>query len=186
MARHKLASNPAVEARGRWYDRLGATAATLCAVHCAVLPLAMVFLPALGLEFLASHAFEGFFLAFTTVFAALSVGHSLRAHGRFYAWSLLIPGLAILFAERFVPAIHDHALLHALTMTTAGTLVAVAHLMNLRLAHVESDAAACAAGHPHPHVSDAANVGDAHGTRAGATLRPLSDQPTKHSGVSHG
>jgi MerC mercury resistance protein len=186
MARHMPASNPAVEARGRWYDRLGATAATLCAVHCAALPLAMAFLPAFGLEFLASHAFEGFFLAFTTLFAALSVGHSLRAHGRFYAWPLLLPGLAILFAERFVPAIHDHALLHALTMTTAGSLVAVAHLLNLRLAHVESDAGVCVAGHSHAHPGESERAADAHGSRAGATLPPLSDQPTKHSGVSHG
>lgn len=174
MPRSLPATNPSAEARGRWYDRLGATAATLCAVHCAVLPLAMAFLPALGLEFLASHAFEGFFLAFTTVFAVLSVGHSLRAHGRFFAWPLLLIGLAILFAERFVPAIHDHALLHALTMTTAGTLVAVAHLLNLRLAHGQAAEAAC---HAHSH---------AHDEGAGATLPPLSDQPHKHSGVSHG
>jgi hypothetical protein len=124
-----------VERRGRWYDRLGAGAATLCAVHCALLPLAMVFLPALGLEFLASHAFEGFFLAFTTLFAALSVGHSLRVHGRFFAWWLLLPGLAVLWAERFVPWIHDHAVAHAVVMTLGGTLVAAAHLVNLRLAH---------------------------------------------------
>lgn len=174
MAPTHSASPPAREARGRWYDRLGAMTATLCAVHCAVLPLAMAFLPALGLEFLASHAFEGFFLAFTTVFAMLSVGHSLRAHGRFFAWPLLLVGLAILFAERFVPAIHDHVLLHALTMTTAGTLVAVAHLLNLRLAHGRAAGTAC-----HDHAN--AQEGD-----AGATLPPLSDQPHKHSGVSHG
>ena len=174
MASTHPATHPAREARGRWYDRLGAMTATLCAVHCAVLPLAMAFLPALGLEFLASHAFEGFFLAFTTVFAVLSVGHSLRAHGRFFAWPLLLAGLAILFAERFVPAIHDHALLHALTMTSAGTLVAVAHLLNLRLAHGKAAETGC---HEHAH----AHEGD-----AGATLPPLSDQPHKHSGVSHG
>lgn len=143
MARSHPATNPSAEVRGRWYDRLGAAAATLCAVHCALLPLAMAFLPALGLEFLASHAFEGFFLAFTTLFAVLSVAHSLRAHGRFFAWPLLLAGLAILFAERFVPAIHEHTLLHALTMTTAGTLVAVAHVMNLRLAHGRRAATAC-------------------------------------------
>ena len=172
MTRSLPAIHPAAETRGRWYDRLGATAATLCAVHCAALPLAMAFLPALGLEFLASHAFEGFFLAFTSVFAALSVGHSLRAHGKFFAWPLLVAGLAILFAERFVPAIHDHALLHALTMTAAGTLVAVAHLVNLRLAHGRRDGSAC--------------VAHAHEEGTGATLPPLSDQPHKHSGVSHG
>ncbi len=174
MARPLPASSSAAETRGRWYDRLGAMAATLCAVHCALLPLAMAFLPALGLEFLASHEFEGFFLAFTSVFAVLSVGHSLRAHGRFFAWPLLLAGLAILFAERFVPFIHDHTLLHALTMTTAGTLVAVAHVLNLRLAHGRAAEAHCD-GHDHAHAAD-----------AGATLPPLSDQPNKHSGVSHG
>ena len=172
MPRSLPATNPPAEARGRWYDRLGATVATLCAVHCALLPLAMVFLPALGLEFLASHAFEGFFLVFTSVFAALSVGPSLRAHGKFFAWPLLVAGLAILFAERFVPAIHDHPVLHALTMTTAGCLVAVAHLLNLRRAHGKGSVAACEA--------------HAHDDAAGATLPPLSDQPHKHSGVSHG
>jgi hypothetical protein len=186
MPRQSEALHQGVEARGRWYDRLGALAATLCAVHCAVLPLAMAFLPALGLEFLASHAFEGFFLAFTTVFAALSVGHSLRAHGRVYAWPLLLPGLAILFAERFVPAIHDHALLHALTMTTAGTLVAVAHLVNLRLAHVESPQGDCVHAHAHGRAEGAAAPADAPAGASGATLPPLSDQPNKHSGVSHG
>ncbi len=135
------------ESRGRWYDRLGAGAATLCAVHCALLPLAMVFLPALGLEFLGSHAFEGFFLAFTTLFAVLSVGHSLRAHGRFFAWHLLLPGLALLWAERFVPWIHDHVVAHALVMTVAGSLVAAAHLINLRKAH--GAAHAC---HPIPEA----------------------------------
>lgn len=174
MARSPSTTSSAAETRGRWYDRLGAGVATLCAVHCALLPLAMVFLPALGLEFLASHEFEGFFLGFTTLFATLSVGHSLRAHGRFFAWPLLLAGLAILFAERFIPAIHDHALLHALTMTTAGTLVAVAHLLNLKLAHGKAVDAGCD-GHAH-----------AHGPGTGATLPPLSDQPNKHSGVSHG
>lgn len=158
------AANAAAETRGRWYDRLGAAVASLCAVHCAVLPLAMVFLPALGLDFLASHAFEGFFLAFTTLFATLSVGHSLRAHGRFYAWRFLLPGLALLWLERFFPAIHEHAILHATVMTLAGTLVAVAHVLNLRLAHVRCP----------------------HGSGGGATLPPLSDPPSEHSGVSHG
>lgn len=176
MARSHPPHSPAAEARGRWYDRLGAGVATLCAVHCALLPLAMVFLPALGLEFLASHEFEGFFLAFTTLFAILSVGHSLRAHGRFYAWPLLLAGLAILFAERFIPVIHEHTVLHAITMTTAGTLVAAAHLLNLRLAHGRSTTA--------PGARDTA--ADAPAESPGATIAPLSDQPTKHSGVSHG
>lgn len=139
-----------IEIRGRWYDRLGAGAATLCAVHCALLPVAMAFLPALGLEFFASHAFEGFFLIFATLFAALSVGHSVRAHGRFYAWRLLLLGMGLLWAERFVPWIHDHPVAHALVMTVAGGLVAAAHLINLRLAHGASRRAEAGAACSHP------------------------------------
>jgi hypothetical protein len=148
-----------VERRGRWYDRLGAFVATLCAIHCAGLPFVLALLPALGLEFLATHEFEGIFLVWTLVFAMLSVGHSLRQHGRFHAWGLLLAGLALLGVERAMPVIHDTPLLHALVMTAAGTLVAWAHLRNLRRAHPP----AC-----------------------GATLAPLSDPPNKHPGVSHG
>ncbi|GIX39594.1 MAG: hypothetical protein KatS3mg128_0643 [Silanimonas sp.] len=148
-----------VERRGRWYDRLGAFVATLCAIHCAGLPFVMALLPALGLEFLASHAFEGLFFVWTLVFAVLSVGHSLRQHGRFHAWGLLLAGLALLGLERLVPAIHDNALLHALVMTAAGGLVAWAHLRNLRRAHPP----AC-----------------------GVKLAPLSDPSNQHPGVSHG
>ena len=149
MSTPQSSASDRAERRGRWYDRLGAGAAMLCAVHCALLPVAMVFLPALGLEFLASHAFEGFFIAFATIFAALSVAHSLRAHGRFFAWPLLLPGLGLLWLERFIPWIHDHAVAHAVGMTLAGALVAAAHLVNLRRAHGTS------------HLA------------GGATLRPL-------------
>ena len=37
------------------FDRLGATASFLCAVHCAALPLVIATLPAIGLGFLANH-----------------------------------------------------------------------------------------------------------------------------------
>jgi hypothetical protein len=149
-----------VERRGRWYDRLGAGAATVCALHCALLPLAIIFLPALGLEFFASHAFEGFFLAFSTVFAVLSVAHSLRIHRRFFAWHLLLPGMGLLWLERFIPWIHDHPVAHAVGMTMAGGLVAAAHLVNLRRAHHAADTTC---GH-----CPARAPGD-----GGATLSPL-------------
>jgi len=129
--------------RGRWYDRLGAGAATACAVHCAALPVAAALLPAFGLQFLASHEFELVFLASASLFATLSVIHSHRRHGRFFAWPFLVPGLAILWLERFVPGIHEQPVPHAIVMTIGGTLVAIAHIVNLRLAHGHVHDASC-------------------------------------------
>ena len=149
------ASTLATESRGRWFDRLGAGAATLCAVHCAALPVTIALLPALGLEVLASHAFELVFLALSTAFAVLSVAHSLRHHGRFHAWGLLLAGLGILYGERLVPAIHEQPVPHAIVMSLGGLLVASAHWVNLRRAH---------GGRPCPHPHDHAGRATGRGT----------------------
>jgi len=145
MAASLRLDSPA-EQRGRWYDRLGMGAATVCAVHCAVLPFSIALLPVLGLGFLASHAFELVFIGLSTLFGVLSVAHSLRHHGRFFAWSLLLPGLGILWFERLIPAIHEQPIAHAVVMSAGGLLVAAAHWVNLRRAH---GGASCA--HPHAH-----------------------------------
>jgi len=145
MATSLRLDSPA-EQRGRWYDRLGVGAATVCAVHCALLPFTIALLPILGLGFLASHEFELVFVGFSTLFGVLSVAHSLRHHGRFFAWSHLLPGLGILWFERLIPAIHEQPLAHAAVMSAGGLLVAAAHWVNLRRAH---GGAPCA--HPHAH-----------------------------------
>lgn len=145
------ASARTIETRGRWYDRLGLGAAALCAVHCAMLPLSIGLLPALGLGVLASHGFELVFLGLATLFAVLSVAHSLRHHGRFHAWGLLLAGLGILYGERLIPAIHEQPVLHAIVMSLGGLLVAVAHGINLRRAHGD-----CAC----PHAAAPASMAD--------------------------
>lgn len=147
---HAVSTSASAEIRGRWYDRLGVGAAALCAVHCALLPVTIALLPALGLGILASHAFEVVFLFLSTTFAILSVGHSLRHHGRFHAWGLLVAGLGILYLERLVPAIHEQPVPHAMAMSVGGLLVALAHWVNLRRAH---DGRPCV--HPHEHGDDA-------------------------------
>ena len=141
-----LRLDSSAEQRGRWYDRLGVGAATVSAVHCALLPFTIALLPILGLGFLASHEFELVFVGFSTLFGVLSVAHSLRHHGRFFAWSLLLPGLGILWFERLIPAIHEQPMAHAAVMSAGGLLVAAAHWVNLRRAH---GGASCA--HPHAH-----------------------------------
>jgi hypothetical protein len=126
----------------RLADRFGATASFLCAVHCAVLPLVIAALPALGLSFLADHHFERGFIAFASVLALTTLVVGVRRHRNFRAFWFLAPGIALLTAGIIVD-FDASATLHAVLVATGGTLVALAHLTNLRLGHVHVHDAAC-------------------------------------------
>jgi hypothetical protein len=131
----------------RWVDSLGSVGALLCAVHCALLPFALVLLPMVGFGILASPAFERGFVLFATFLAVASLWNGHRRHRRYRAMAYLAPGLLALWAGILVPAIHDVTLVHALAMSIGGTLVAVAHLVNLRLTELHVHHEGC--GHAH-------------------------------------
>ena len=123
-------------------DRFGATASFLCAVHCAVLPLVIAVLPALGLGFLADHRFERAFIAFASLLALTTLFLGFRRHQRFRAFWFLAPGIVLLTAGIIVDS-DGTPLVHALLVACGGSLVALAHLTNLRLAHGHVHGPAC-------------------------------------------
>jgi hypothetical protein len=126
----------------RFFDRFGATASFLCAVHCALLPLVIAVLPALGLSFLANHAYERAFIAFASTLALASLAFGFRRHRRFRAFWFLAPGVLLLITG-IVIDIDGQPFTHALLVSLGGTLVAISHLTNLRLAHGHVHDAAC-------------------------------------------
>ena len=127
----------------RWVDSLGSVGAMLCAVHCALLPVALVLLPVLGSGFLASAGFERGFVAFATLLATASLWHGYRGHRAYHAFALLVPGLIALWSGILVPALHESRLSHAVAMSIGGSLVAAAHLVNLRLSQGHCHEQAC-------------------------------------------
>jgi hypothetical protein len=126
----------------RLADRFGATASFLCAVHCALLPLIIAALPALGLAFLADHHFERGFIVFASLLALTTLVVGFRRHHQFRAFWFLVPGITLLFAGIIVDFDHSSTL-HATLVSIGGTLVAISHLTNLRLAHRHVHNAAC-------------------------------------------
>ncbi len=121
----------------RFVDRFGALASFLCAVHCALLPLLIAALPAIGLGFLAEHGWERGFIAFACLLATTTLGFGFRHHQRRLAFGFLVPGIALLLAGVTVDvAVHEG--LHATLVSLGGTLVALAHVANLRLSHVHT------------------------------------------------
>src|SRR5574337_252690 len=115
-------------------DRLGATASMLCAVHCAALPFLLAILPALGLGFLANHGFERGFIAFASVLALTMAVLGYRRHRTARAFALLAPGLLMLWIGGFAFDLGNATLWHSLFVVAGGTCVALAHVVNLRLA----------------------------------------------------
>lgn len=142
-----MASSPTVVAPvwslHRWVDSIGSVGAMLCAVHCALLPVALALLPVLGLGFLASAGFEMGFVGFATLLATASLWHGYRGHRAYHAFALLVPGLVGLWSGILVPALHESRLSHAVAMSIGGSLVAAAHLVNLRLSRGHCHEQAC-------------------------------------------
>lgn len=115
-------------------DRVGMWASLLCAVHCALLPLALALLPTLGLGVLGRVDVDQAFVVFATVLGVAMLALGYRRHRAFAAWWLLLAGLLLVWSNAFT-SLHDHSLSHALMMVTGGVLIAAAHLVNYRLSH---------------------------------------------------
>ena len=115
-------------------DRVGVAASTVCAVHCALLPLLLGIAPALGLKVGGWVDFDQAFVVFASLLAATTLSLGYRRHRTFQAWALMLPGLALVWLGSFT-SLHDHTLGHRVVMVIGGLLLAAAHVANLRLTH---------------------------------------------------
>jgi hypothetical protein len=116
-----------------WADRLGAVGAFICALHCALVPIALALLPTVGLGLVAWHGLELAFSLFATVLAVTSLYLGYRGHRAYHAWLLVAPGLLLIWGALLYPPLHASNVPHAVAMAAGGVLIALAHLVNLRL-----------------------------------------------------
>jgi len=125
-------------------DRFAATGSLICAVHCAITPLLLALIPSLGLSIWLGDGFEYGFVMFVTVLGLVSLLWGYRRHRTFRALLMLLAGLAALWAGVLYVPLHESTVPHAVVMTLGGTLVAIAHVINLRLNHWHIHDASCA------------------------------------------
>ena len=125
-------------------DRFGATGSIVCALHCALTPLLLAAIPSLGLSVWLGDSFERGFVTFVTVLGLFSMSWGSRRHRVFRALGMLLFGLAALWAGVLYAPLHPALVPHAIVMTIGGTLVGLAHLVNLRLNHWHIHDASCA------------------------------------------
>jgi hypothetical protein len=115
-------------------DQIGVFGSLVCALHCALTPMLLSLVPALGLGAFAAGDLDQIFAVFVGLLGISTLTIGYRRHRTFHAWLLLVPGLMLIWAGSFT-SIHDHSATHVTVMVAGGLMVAAAHLLNLRLTH---------------------------------------------------
>ena len=111
-------------------DRLGMTASTLCAIHCALVPIFLTTLPLLGLEFLSNEWVEVSMIIVSVILGTLSLSMSYRKqHRKLFPFIVLFSGFALIATGHF-SGIES---LEPILIPLGGFTVAAAHLVNWRL-----------------------------------------------------
>ncbi|MDB4999722.1 MAG: hypothetical protein JWR76_799 [Mucilaginibacter sp.] len=134
-------------------DNIGMTASTLCAIHCAAVPVFFTSLPLLGLGFLANPWVEWTMILIAIIVGVSSIGTSfLLSHHRALPLILLIAGFAtIILGHIYTKGWHE-----AIIVPTGGILIAVAHFVNYKYAGT------CQAGNSFLHVKHSLNSENIH------------------------
>lgn len=136
-------------------DNIGMTASTLCAIHCAAVPVFFTSLPILGLGFLANPWVEWTMILVALVIGVSSIGTAfLRSHHRVLPLLLLVTG----FTTIILGHIFIKSWVEAVVVPIGGLIIAIAHFINYKYAGT------CQAGDSffhvkhnhedgHPHIS---------------------------------
>ncbi len=110
-------------------DHIGITASTLCALHCAVVPLVLTFLPLTGLGFLTNPVFEWGMIVLALLLGVSSIFVSyFRSHKRALPLLLLLAGFVLIIAGH----IYLRGWLEAIVVPLGGLTIALAHFLNYK------------------------------------------------------
>jgi len=83
------------------WDALGISASIACAIHCAVLPLAVASLPVFGVDIIDNLWFEYGMIGLAFLIGTRALAHGFRRHHRsFLPWLLFAGGILLLLAKQ--------------------------------------------------------------------------------------
>lgn len=137
------------------FDKLGAWAGAICAVHCLLTGVALGLLSYAGIGFLGSVATDAIFLGVALIVGIVAVVHGMRKHHSYKPAMVFVLGLIFIvlghFAFRHVhgvpPTGWDLERVLSVAFSVAGGLCLVGfHVLNLRLAH-RCSCSHCRTGH---------------------------------------
>jgi hypothetical protein len=112
-------------------DLIGFSASTLCAIHCALLPLVLSFLPLLGMGFLGTQKFEWIMLLSSIAFAMSSFLRGYYKHHK-HDEPISLMLIAFIFFMLGYPRVSP-VLLNEISLPIGGFIMAYAHYRNWKL-----------------------------------------------------
>lgn len=138
-------------ARLTLWDRIGAVAGTVCAVHCALTGVALALLGTVGLGFLGSPWFDWLFVGIAIVVGSYAVFHGIRRHKSYLPSLFFVCGLAFVVVARLLHSNHDaetgHSEPHNPWLTglsvLGGVCLVAFHWLNSRLQHKHDSSCSC-------------------------------------------
>lgn len=109
------------------WDALGVTVSIACAIHCAILPLALSSLPLFGINIIENVYFEFGMIALAFVVGAYSLYHGFKKHHhRWVPFILFSLGILFLVLKQ---VFHEW---HLLLLIPAVALIVYGHFLNFR------------------------------------------------------
>lgn len=84
-------------------DLIGFSASTICAIHCALMPILFLILPLIGLGFATNSLFEYSFILISLIIGTFTFKHGyLNHHKRLYPLGIFISGLTLVIVSHFL------------------------------------------------------------------------------------
>ena len=115
-----------------WLDKSSVGLSTVCAVHCLLMPVAVVMLPSLAALPFADERFHVLLVFFVLPLSTVALTMGCRKHRSWRVMAVGVVGLVLLLGA----ALAGHDLLGELTEKSATVigagLVALSHVMNFR------------------------------------------------------
>ena len=84
------------------YDKIAISFSVVCALHCLLLPIAVIFLPAISATFLGSEDFHKTLIYFVIPSSIIALSLGCKMHGKYEVYSYGVIGIGtLLFAAFF-------------------------------------------------------------------------------------
>lgn len=114
-------------------DKVAIVFSAICALHCILLPVALIFLPALSTTFLGSEDFHKALLYFVVPSSAIALFLGCKMHGKNHVYVYGAVGIgALLIASFFGHDLFGESGEKLLTLLGAG-IVSLGHIKNQKL-----------------------------------------------------
>ena len=115
------------------YDKIAISFSVVCALHCLLLPIVVIFLPSISATFLGTEDFHKTLLYFVIPSSIIALSLGCKMHGKYEVYSYGFFGIgALIFASFFGHDYFGEVGEISLTLIGAG-IVSLGHYKNQKL-----------------------------------------------------